>query len=233
MSETIHYTLHIFERLIRQMPPLVPEKIQKDMHRAFEQMRHNPSLQEQDLEDTIVVFGKKVWPYRQAFLEFFRVHEGRLAEKAFLKKASAGIKKKYKEFQAGGGNFRDLYYGRLALFFTSEQRNEICVLLVEVYEDVRRHAKQAVLSSQRVQYEKRIEEFKKVLKDIEKQIEGLHMMADNEQEHPELAEEIRQHIRGFEHGIALLGPSIDYTAVCNSGLHFQMRKEQKRMLSNR
>lgn len=229
----IHHTLQIFEKLIRQIPPLVPEKLKDDMHKALEQLRHNTALDADELEETMVVFGKKIWPYRQAFLEFYRINEGMLGEKILLKKASPGVKKKYQEFKASGGNFRDLYHGRPALYFTPEERNELCVLLIETNEDIRRHTKQAVLSSQFVEYQKRIEEFKTILENIEGEIANLHKMADNEQEHPELADEIREHIKGFEHGISLLGPSLDYTAVCNASDHFATRKEQKKMLSTK
>lgn len=55
----------------------------------------------------------------------------------------------------------------------------------------------------------------------------LEEMADSEQEHPELAAEIRAHARGFEHSISLLGPKLDYEEVCNASDHFEMRRETR------
>ncbi|PIR03730.1 MAG: hypothetical protein COV59_04645 [Candidatus Magasanikbacteria bacterium CG11_big_fil_rev_8_21_14_0_20_39_34] len=228
-EEMIHYTLQIFERLIREIPPLTPKQIRDDMHQALEQMQHNVSLTETELEETMIIFGKKIWPYRQAFLEFFRISESILGEKIFLKKASAGLKKKYMEFKASGGSFRDMYRGGPALFFTPDERLELNVLMVEIYQEVKDHTRQSVLSVERQKYKKRIKDFHMVLQNIEDEIGRLRQMADNEQQHPELADEIREHVRGFEQGICLLGPSIDYTAVYSSQSHFEQRREYQKL----
>ena len=55
-------------------------------------------------------------------------------------------------------------------------------------------------------------------------------MADDEQEHPELAAEIRSQIRAFEYGLCLLGPAHHYEAVCQAEEHFIGRKEEKKMM---
>lgn len=225
---SVQHTLFVFGRLLDDMPPLVPQEIQSDMQQAYEQMRHNYSLSLQELEDTIIVFGKKLWPYRKAYDEFLDIYEGKLGEQFLLGRLPLAMKKRYQEFKAVGGHFRDFHHGAPAMFFTSEERTKLCEALVETNLDIRRHAIQSVLSIDQEYYQKRVIEFQTILEDIEKRLDTLRLMADDEQEHPELAGEIREQVRSFEYGLCLLEPAHTYEAVCKSEEHFQGRKLDKK-----
>ena len=85
---------------------------------------------------------------------------------------------------------------------------------------------QRVVSTDVKQYKEKIKEFQQIFIAMEKQIADLHTMADDEQEHPELAAEIRAHIRGFEEGLSLLGPKIGYEALCGID-HFEGRRKDR------
>ncbi len=222
----IKHTLDIFSHLVKQMPPLVPEDIKEDAKQAYEQMKSNFDLEVEELEKTIIVFGKKLWPYRRAFEEFFNVYENDMGEKFLIGKLEPKLKRKYKEFLEYGGTFRDLHTGNPALFFDTEERVQMCEALVDVNGEIARYTAQAVLSSDRVKYEKRIVEFQVILDDIEKRLNTLLMMADDEQEHPELAAEIRQQVLSFEYGLCLLGPPHHYDAICQTEEHFVGRKNE-------
>ncbi|PIT86852.1 MAG: hypothetical protein COU33_00870 [Candidatus Magasanikbacteria bacterium CG10_big_fil_rev_8_21_14_0_10_43_6] len=225
----IEHTRLLFERLCRQIPPLVPDSIQKDMSNALEQVQDNVSLTLEELEDTVVSFGKKLWPYREAFLEFYRVYEGHMGETFLMQKMSPHLKKKYRLFKEMGGTFRDFHEGGTMDLFTSEDRVELCEFLVDVNREIWEYTVQKVLSTDRLQYEDRIKEFETIFEQVEKKIDALHTMADDEQEHPELAAEIREHIRGFEQGVSLLGPKVGFEALCEPD-YFEGRRQEKKML---
>ena len=224
----VQHTLYIFERLYDDLPPLVPETVQKDMMSALTQMRHNYSLTLEELEDTVIAFGKKIWPYRKAFDEFFDLFEGELGESFLLGQLSKEFKRRYEEFLVYGGSFRDLHSGGQANFFSPEERGALCVTLVDVGKLIRAHTVQAVLSTEQRRYEERIVEFTGILNDIEKRLGTLRQMAEDEQEHPELAAEIRGQVREFEYGLCLLGAGHSYEAVCSAEEHFIGRKKEKR-----
>lgn len=226
-AQGVQYTLFIFEKLFEQMPPLVPKEVQTSMAKALEQAHLNMSLSLDDLEETMIFFGKQLWPYREAYQEFLRIYEGKLGEPFIIQKMSLSLKKKYQAFLLSGGTFRDLHSGAPALFFSSEERGELCELLVNLEKDLRRYTKQAVLSNDRRVYEKKVKEFALILEHIEEQLRQMHELANQEREHPELVAEIKEHIRGFEHGLCLLGPSINYDAVCSAVEHFHGRKRDK------
>ena len=176
----------------------------------------------------MITFGMKFWPYREAFLEFYRVYEGDMGEKLLKKKMSHELRQSYMHYVDAGGTFRSLHKGAGPIhLFSSEGRKELCEILVEVQQSLWDYTKQAVLTKDRKKYEKRISEFKGIFSDIEKKLDLLRDMADQEQEHPELAQEMREHVKGFEHGLCLLGPKLDYEALCNSEEHFEGRKVEK------
>ncbi|OGH71117.1 MAG: hypothetical protein A3C90_01535 [Candidatus Magasanikbacteria bacterium RIFCSPHIGHO2_02_FULL_51_14] len=229
MRTDIQHTLAIFEQLHKALPPLVPDRAREELAHALEHVRSDASLTLAMLEDTMIVFGKKLWPYRRAFQEFVDLYEGKLGEKMFVARLSIKLKRRYKEFQAHGGDFRDLHAGGPLGFFTPDERLELCGALVAARTSVRDHAMQAALSTDRDAYEERIEEFQDILSDIEKRLDSLRQTADREQEHPELAAEIRAQIRAFEYGLCALGPRIDYDAVCRADEHFEGRRQEKKM----
>ena len=211
------------------MPPSVPAGIKEDMTQALEQLRDNYDLTLVELEQTVIAFGKKLWPYRKAFEEFIDSYEAKSGEKFLLGTLSPALKKRYHEFKKYGGTLRDLHVGSPAEFFTSEERSDLCEALIKMNQDVRAHATQAVLAGDKIRYEKKVVEFQIILDDIEKRLDTLRLMAEDEQEHPELAAEIRAQVLSFEQGLCLLGPPHHYDAVCAAEEHFVGRKEEKKM----
>ena len=157
----LSHTLSIFAHLRRQAPPLVPDEIIADMDAALEQMRANYDLEIEELEQTIIVFGKRIWPHRKAFAEFLDMTEKRLGESFLIGRVSRGLKKRYEEFKAHGGTVRDLHSGNPASFFSSDARLELCQALIGMSDDVLRHAEQEVLSTERARYEERVMEFQR------------------------------------------------------------------------
>ena len=225
---TVPHTLAIFEQLYRKLPPLVPQEVASDMGKALEQIRHNHSLTIDELEETMIVFGKAVWPFRKAFQEFLELYEGKMGEQLLVQLLFPGLQKKYKEFQAHGGTFRDLHAGGPLGFFEPEERSALCEALIEAHRALREHASQAVLSTDKDDYLSRVFEFQTILDDIEKRLDTLLVMADSEQEHPELATEIREGVKGFEYGLCALDQHIDYDAVCAAPAHYEGRRADKK-----
>lgn len=230
MTKTrVHHTIDIFERMYSNMPPLVPKKIIEKMGAALEQAKGNSDLTEEELEHTMVVFAKKVWPYNQAFQELYHSYEARMGEKLFEQKLTGMLRKRYHEYRASGIAYRDFKKGSSLDFFSHDERIKLHALVVDVTCEIRRFAFQAVTHTDREQYEARIIEFKNILEHIELQLDALREVAEYEAEHPMLAAEIREHVRGFEHGFAMLGPRVDYRAVCGAQEHFEGRKKHHKV----
>ena len=229
--EDIKYTIKLFKQLYKDLPPLVPEKIEKDMKKAVDQVENNVHLSREEIESTMVEFGKKTWPYRKAFHEFLDIYEGKMGEKIFLTKMPRSFKQKYEKFKEQGNDFRDLFHGRDVNHFSLEDRTKLHEALVETRKDIEQHVRQKVVSSEKKNYQESIDEFKDVLQEIEEHLETLKQLADNEQEHPEIVTEIRKQIVDFEHSLCGLGDNIDHEEVLKIREHFEGRKEIKQEFS--
>lgn len=223
------HTIAIFEQVYNSLPPLVPERTKEEMQHALEHLKNDCTITVDDVDDTLIVFGKQIWAYWQAFKEFFHIYEGKLGEKFLLGKLPRELKAHYLQFKEHGGNYKDVYSGSPMPFFSVDERQVLAGALVQVDLDIRAHVIQAVLSTERKKYEDLIINFQTMLDDIEKRLGSLRQVADDEQEHPQLADEIRAQVRAFEFGLCLLGPNTKHEDVINAEVFFQQRKIHKQL----
>lgn len=224
------HTIDIFARINDRLPPLLPEEIKKEFGHALEHMQSDVTITSVDVEEMVIGMGKKIWPYWKAFGEFLDLYQGKFGEKFLLARLSLALKSKFKDFKEHGGTYQDLRSGHPSDFFgSSEEILEIKQALVEVDGDVHLQAEQAVLSTERIQYEEMVVEFQNILDSIEDRLQTLRTMAEDEEEHPRLAEEIREQIKTFEFGLCLLGPNTRYDHVDHAEDYFVERKISKKL----
>ena len=225
----IKHTIDIFERMYNNLPPLLPEEIKNEMEHALEHLHNDYTVSIEDVESIVIAMGKKIWPYWRSFQEFVDMAQGEMGEKFLLGKISLGLKSKYKKFKECGGSYRDLRTGGAMNFFDENERVEIAKMVVEVDQEVKKYVRQMSLSSDRKKYENLIIEFQEILDGIEKRLDNLRLAAEDEAEHPRLAEEIRAQIKSFEMGLCLLGPNIKNHEICGAEEFFQERKISKKL----
>jgi len=221
------HTISIFERIYSNLPPLVPDETKKEMEHALEHLKNDTDLSTEETENTLIVFGKKIWPYWKAFNEFVDSFDGQMGEKFFVGKLNNELKQKYKLFKEHGGTYADVYSGGPAFFFGIDERQPMTEALLGADEDLKRYTVQAVLSTDRKKYEDLILDFQTILDDIEKRLDSLRLKADDEQEHPKLADEIRAHVRAFEHGLCLLGPHTRFQDVFEAEGFLEERRKTR------
>lgn len=196
------------------------------MEHALEHLKNDQSITMSEIEETMIVFGYEVWPWNQAYREFMTIAETEVGEHFLVPRLSPELQAKYHDFKKYGGTFRELHAGQPADFFDLEQRNELCQRLVEMQYDMRGYVDREIVSTGKKKYLERVNEFKKLLKDIKATLDHLRTLADTEQDHPTLADEIRARVEHFEHGLCLLAPALDYAAVCNSVEFFKGRRHE-------
>ena len=195
------------------------------MERALRHLEGNPTVTVEEIEDTMISYGYEVWPWNQSYREFLKLGEANVGEHFLLPKLSLAVQNKYLDFKRYGGTLSDLHSGNPADFFTTEERAELCPALVEMQIEARDYANRALVGDERAHYLKRVHEFSNRLGEITKILHYLRGVADEEQDHPALANEIRSRVRGFEFGLCFLGPELDYEAVCQSVDFFAGRKQ--------
>jgi len=229
MSEkAVQHTLNIFKQVHRNLPPLVDVKLREEMKAKIEELVDTGKVTLEELEDIMIFYGKKVWPFVQAFEDIYHVYHEKLSEKIFLAKASKSIIGKYNTIKETGVNFFDIFSGTLHHFFSHEERMELLDLLISLKRDIRQHATQAVLTHEKTNYEEKIDKYGQMVQDINKVIEDLHKFA-NEEKDNNLALDVLDKARTIEYSLAFLGPKINYPEILDLLDYYKGKKEEKKM----
>ena len=219
-------TINLFRHFYETLPPLFPADTAEKIAHALEHVEQDPNMSLNDIEGTMITFGYEAWPWNQAYREFFAITEATMGEHFLLPKLTPELRRRYQEFQRYGGNLRELHSGRPADFFSGEERTDLCAALVETQVELRDYVNREVASVHRDKYLKRVAEFSSVLEEMTRHLEQLNGLAEAEQDHPALADQIRSRVRAFEYGLCFLGPEIGSEAVCQSVGFFAGRKHE-------
>lgn len=228
MRTNFPYTIRMVEILVSFTPPLTPKKAIIEVREILERARQD-QIDIDQLENAAVSYGLTVWPYKEAFNQFVESYKEHFFEKLLLQKASHAIKKAYEIFKASGGHWSQLYKGGLVGILTPETRAEMNHLLVDIVNEIKVLAAQAVASTEKERYEAEIEKFKFLLEEIMLVLSDLHELAEKE-ETPRLVREIKQFVKSFKHDMALLGSKVSVHTLKNAFEHFKGRKKDLRIL---
>lgn len=222
------YSISFFEQLYHDLPPLFPKADRETMHNALEHMKHDHSLTADEIETTTIVFGMKLWPYRRAFEEFYEKVEHRRADDFFEAHARGreSLLAWFKEWRGQGHHSATLFRGTMATLgsLPTAERGAFCDVCVAVRQDLKHATLVLVTGQEREAYEKRVVEFKVLQEAIQERLERLREVADQADEHPRLATEIRQAVRDFEKGLAFLRPHTTFEEVCHLEARIPLRR---------
>lgn len=220
-------TLELFRHLYSNVPPLFSQEEKEKMAYALEHLESDPDVMLEEIEDTMIVFGYLVWPWNQAFKEFYSVAEHKVGEHFLLPRLPPELLEKYEEYKGYGGSLRDLHTGNSAHFFQSSfDRQILAVALVEMRQELREYVSREVMSTERNKYLKRVCRFGVLVDDIRKTVQQLRDLSDREHDHPSLAREIKARAKAFEYGLCFLGPELEYHDVMGSPEFFGGRKKE-------
>lgn len=185
---------------------------------------NQPNINLEEIESKMIKFGYEIWPWNQAYKYFLDVARDQLGEHFLLPQMSDGLREKYAKFKVYGGQLKDLHSGRAAMFFTSEERAELCGELVDMHLQLRSYVNRDLVGVNKKQYVNKIDEYEKLLEKIKTNLNSLRGLVDKEEKDSILATEINSKIKDFEHSLCSLGTELDYEAVCQAPDFFAGRK---------
>ncbi|TSC84307.1 MAG: Uncharacterized protein G01um101413_602 [Parcubacteria group bacterium Gr01-1014_13] len=216
-------TIKLFWHLYDHLPPLFPEEVALEMKNELENLDQS-GLSLEKIENKMIKFGYEIWPWNQAYKHFLDIARDQVGEHFLLPQMSPGLHKKYLDFKVYGGGLKDLETGRAAIFFTPEERAELCTELVNMRVQLTDYVSRDLIGVNKNKYFEKIEEYEKLLQKIKSNLDSLRSMVVKEEAGSVLAGEINSKIRDFEHGLCLLGTELDYEAVCQAPDFFAGRK---------
>lgn len=209
--------------MYNHLPPLFPAEVALEMKNELENLdRYSTNVEE--IENKMIKFGYDIWPWNQAYKYFLAITGEQIGDHFLLPQMSGGLREKYLDFKGYGGELKDLQTGRPAVFFTPEERAELCEGLVNMQLQLKSYVTRDLVGVNKKKYFGKIDEYKKLLEKIKLNLESLRAMVAKEEAGSVLASEINAKIRDFEHSLCLLGTELDHEAVCQAPDFFAGRK---------
>lgn len=218
-------TLALFRQLANNIPPLFPEELKYQIRKDCKIAQEN-AVNLKELEDAMVQYGYEVWPWNQAFREILLDTEEKVGEQFLLANLPIDLHEKFLEYRQLGMSLKDFYSGRLANYFDDEQRVSLSVALVDTQGQVREFAIREVVGLKKELYLKKVQDFTLILDEIKHNLNRLKELAEKEEEHATLADEIRARVEAFEHGLCLLAPEFPHEEVGQAHEFFVGRKQE-------
>lgn len=218
-------TLTLFRQLANNIPPLFPEELKYQIRKDCKIAQEN-AVSLKELEDVMVQYGYEVWPWNQAFREILLDTEEKVGEQFLLANLPTDLQEKFLEYRQLGMSLKDFYSGRLANYFDDEQRVSLSVALVDTQGQVREFAVREVVGLKKELYLKKVQDFTLILEEIKHNLNRLKELAEKEEEHATLADEIRARVEAFEHGLCLLAPEFSHEEVGQAHEFFVGRKQE-------
>lgn len=221
MSES---TLNIFRIFHRDLPSLFPVDRRAKIAEVLTRLENDSDLSVAEVENALVAFGYEAWPWHRAKKHFWQRAWDKLAEHFFVPKLSSSLREKYEDFVLCGGTLRDVHAGVPVNYFDVDERRELIDALTQLENDLARHVETQIVGSEKEQFLRLVDEYRLVADKIKGKLVELRMMAQAEDEHANLAREINEKVKLFEHGWCYLAPESDYRDVCEAIEFFKGRK---------
>lgn len=226
----VQHTLAIYETILNRIPPLVPQNIKQSLEVELDRLFRTEDISLEEVEQSMSEYGKKIWPYFTAFEEMIHLHENKMGHKFLMQKATPNVRKKYALICELGGDYQTVCHGISLDHFDHEEKQELASLLVELKQEVRRYAMQAVLTHDRKTYEEKIEYYGGIVEEINVIIKSLRVFAEKHIEnHRNLARDVESKIKAIEHSLAFLGPRIEMEEIRSMPEYYQGRREERKV----
>jgi len=224
----------LLKKLYEHAPPLVPSDVLRNFEHALADIENGSHITRQEIEETMIHFGKLLWPYRKAFAEFYKSAQARHADEYMHTQLHGDMRQWYTIFKQHGGTWSELKRGELLAvgYLTPPERQELARAVVETVHLLRKTTVQEIMGPLHEAYKKCILEFKLLLEDIEGRLEHVRTLAQKEKRHPALAHELDALANDFELTLCGLHPDHHLQRLPYCEEHFHGRKEERTFHGN-
>ncbi len=221
----MQYTLSLFKQLVDNIPPLFPEDLKYEIRKDLEGIKEG-AVSMDELEQKMVQYGYEIWPWNQSFREILNSTEEKMGEQFLLSNLPQDLQEKYLEYRQLGLSLKDFHSGKMASYFNEEQRIVLTIALIDMKSQVKDFTIREAVGLKKDFYLKKVQEFKLILEEIKHNLNRLKDLADKEEEHENLANEIRARVESFEQGLCLLAPEFSHEEVELAHEFFVGRKKE-------
>jgi len=198
-----HHTLSLLKLLLDKAEhTLFPAEELARLRTEYAKIAADPAQTSTQIEETIIRFGKMIWPYAEALEELYRRHGQEHEVQTVCTKLSSELCAKYQNWLAKGGALTDFRHGaQMELAFSPEEKLQLSTAGVEAHAQVLREISQTCRADKKNECEEVIAEHKEKLAHLEKKLVILKELA---QKSEKWRLEIEDKIQTFEKAFGYL-----------------------------
>jgi len=179
------------------------------MEAAIAALERNPETKIEDIESRLIAFGAELWPYCEAYEQFYKIYGEAKERELMKKKLSEPAGMALDKFVAQGGNIESVRDGsKFEQFFDSDIKGEIVAAELEAHDGVHEEMEKLIAGEKRSEFEALLADRKEKQAALARKIDELAALADRSFDR---REEILDKVKIFREGFAYAerSPSLD------------------------
>lgn len=212
MSHPNFFTINLLKNLILTAPVTFSKARKEEMLSKVEQYIEDSGADLAAIEETMIRFGKEIWPYRESYVKIYEQYGRKPEEERIATFLSGELKIKYQKFLSDRGNIEKIETGSPSLesYFTPDEQAAMVEAELKAHDEVHGKIEKMILADKQEEYQILLEQYKNEARQIEELLLQLKKIALRA---PLFVEEIALKIKTFEEGFGFLERPVSVTDV--------------------
>jgi hypothetical protein len=200
MPHKFQYTLDLLRTVIHSMPAVFPQDRHQEMDGKLTDLEKNPNATQEQIEAFIVIFGKEIWPYKEAYEAFYKIYGEAKEREAMRAKLAEPARVAFDQFVGEGGKVEDVRNGsKFEIMFNADLKEEIIKAELDSHDEVHNEMEKLIGGEKAQEFAALLVDHRQKLAKIAEKIGELKKLAERD---PMRAAEILDRAKTFEQGFA-------------------------------
>ena len=170
------------------------------MENAIATLERNPDATLEGIESMLVAFGAELWPYCEAYEQFYKIYGEAKERELMRKKLSEPSRAALDKFVAEGGNIESVRDGsRFEHFFDSDIRSEVVAAELDAHDGVHEEMERLIAGDRAAEFEALLADYRQKQAALNQKINELAALAERS---PDQRAEILDKVKTFREGFA-------------------------------
>ena len=203
MEHPHFFTINLLKNLILTAPITFPKSRKTEMLAKAEQYLSDVDVTLLAVQETMIHFGKEIWPYRESYQKMYEQYGRKPEEELIATFLSGGIKEKYQKFLTDRGNIEKIKSGSPTLesYFITDEQAAIVEAELKAHDEIHGKIEKMILTENQEEYYGLLEQYKNEERQIEDRLVELKKIAEHA---PSFKDEILEKVKTFEEGFGFL-----------------------------
>jgi len=200
MPHQYQATIDLIKTAIHRLPGVFPQGRHQEMENAIATLERNPDATLEGIESMLVAFGAELWPYCEAYEQFYKIYGEAKERELMRKKLSEPSRAALDKFVAEGGNIESVRDGsRFEHFFDSDIRSEVVAAELDAHDGVHEEMERLIAGDRAAEFEALLADYRQKQAALNQKINELAALAERS---PDQRTEILDKVKTFREGFA-------------------------------